>query len=140
MAKEKATGGCLCGSVRYEVTGPLRPVVACHCTMCRRSSGSFVHATAARLADFRLTEEKGLAWYRSSPGARRGFCKICGGNLFWQADGAAVISIMAGSIDGKTGLDLVRHIYAGDKGDYYSLEDSVPAQDDGAHGVTIPAI
>ena len=128
MAEHNATGGCLCGSVRYEVTGPLRPVVACHCTKCRRSSGSFVHATAARLADFRLTEEKGLAWYRSSPGAQRGFC-----------DGAAVISIMAGSIDGKTGLDLVRHIYAGDKGDYYSLEDSLPTQDDGAHGVTIPS-
>ena len=140
MADDKpATGGCLCGAVRYEVKGPLRQVVACHCTMCRRTTGSYVHATAAMLADFRLTAEEGLAWYRSSPGARRGFCKICGANLFWQGDGLPYLSIMAGTLDGESGLKLVRHIYAGDKGDYYTLEDGVPRQDDGAHGVKIPA-
>jgi hypothetical protein len=138
LAQKRVTGGCLCGAVRYEVTGPLREVVACHCGMCRRTSGSFVHATAANLADFRLTEQKGLAWYRSSPEAQRGFCKVCGGNLFWQRDGASTISIMAGTIDGETGLKLVSHIYVADKGDYYSLEDGVAGRDDGAHGVTIP--
>src|SRR4029077_19549434 len=84
MADKPATGGCLCGAVRYEVKGPLRQVIACHCTMCRRTTGSYVHATAAMLADFRLTAEEGLAWYRSSPKAQRGFCKICGAHLFWQ--------------------------------------------------------
>ncbi len=138
MSSPSSTGSCLCGAVRYEVSGPLRPVVACHCSMCRRTSGSFVHATAARLADFRLVRDEGLVWYRSSPGARRGFCRICGGNLFWQADGAPHLSIMAGTLDGDSGLKLVRHVYAGDKGDYYDLEDGVPRQDDGAHGVTIP--
>ena len=140
MADDKpATGGCLCGAVRYEVKGPLRQVIACHCTMCRRTTGSYVHATAAMLADFRLTAEEGLAWYRSSPGAQRGFCKICGANLFWQGDGLPYLSIMAGTLDGESGLKLVRHIYAGDKGDYYTLGDGVPRQDDGAHGVKIPA-
>jgi hypothetical protein len=48
----RATGGCLCGAVRYEVRGPLRPVVYCHCTQCRRTSGHFsasrrrVHSTS----------------------------------------------------------------------------------------------
>jgi hypothetical protein len=133
------TGGCLCGAVRYEVSGPLRPVVACHCSMCRRATGSFVHATAARLGDFQLTRDEGLTWYRSSPEARRGFCKTCGGNLFWQGEGLPYVCIMAGTMDGETGLALVSHIYAGDKGDYYGLEDGVPRRDDGAHGVTIPA-
>ena len=138
MTERKVTGGCLCGAVRYEVGGPLRQVVACHCTMCRRTSGSFVHATAAHLAHFRLTEERGLAWYRSSPGAERGFCRICGANLFWRSEGRPTISIMAGTLDGETGLTLVRHIYAGNKADYYGLDDGVPRQDDGDHGVTIP--
>ena len=42
------TGGCLCGGVRYAVTGPLRDIIACHCEQCRRSSGHFVAATACR--------------------------------------------------------------------------------------------
>jgi hypothetical protein len=43
MSASTKTGGCLCGAVRYELRSPLRPVVACHCKMCRRASGSFVH-------------------------------------------------------------------------------------------------
>ena len=45
---EVQRGGCLCGAVRYEAQGPLRPVVACHCDMCRRTSGHFAAATAVR--------------------------------------------------------------------------------------------
>ena len=41
-----ATCHCLCKGVHYEVHGPLRPVVFCHCEMCRRTSGHFVAATA----------------------------------------------------------------------------------------------
>ena len=33
-------GGCQCGSVRYQVTGPPRMVYACHCTECQRQSGA----------------------------------------------------------------------------------------------------
>jgi len=29
------TGGCFCGAVRYDVSGPLRDVVNCHCNMCQ---------------------------------------------------------------------------------------------------------
>ena len=64
------TGGCLCGAVRYEVRGPLRPVVMCHCTQCRRMTGHLMAATAARRADFRLLAESGLAWYDASSEAR----------------------------------------------------------------------
>jgi hypothetical protein len=138
MAGTRATGGCLCGAVRYEVDGPVRNVVACHCGMCRRTSGSFVHASAAQLAKFRLTEKRGLAWYRSSPAARRGFCRICGSNLFWQADGRATISIMAGSLDSTRGLTLAEHICVDDKVDYYGLDDGLPRHAGAGVTVAIP--
>ena len=50
--RPRQTGGCLCGAVRYRVAGPLRDVVACHCAQCRRSSGHFAAATAARYEVF----------------------------------------------------------------------------------------
>src|SRR5260370_38737019 len=101
MGEKPATGGCLGGGFRYEVKGPLRQVVACHCTMCRRTTGSYVHATAAMTADFRLTAAEGLAWYRSSPGSRGGFFKICGANLFWEGGCLPYRSIMSGPLDGE---------------------------------------
>jgi len=56
-------GGCLCGAVRYEVHGALRPVVMCHCTQCRRVTGHHMAATAARHGDFQLLSQAGLGWY-----------------------------------------------------------------------------
>jgi hypothetical protein len=112
-------GSCLCGLVAYEVDGPLRNVIGCHCTQCRKTTGHFLAATAAKLTDFRLVREEGLAWYRSSDTARRAFCRNCGSTLFWQADGRDYIAIAAGSLDGDTGLRLEGHIFCADKGDYY---------------------
>ena len=123
---EKHGGGCLCGAVRYEVTGPLRGVVACHCSQCRRTSGHFVAASSAPADALTLNRAEGLCWYRSSPGAERGFCRVCGGNLFWRAIGNSDISIMAGSLDTPTGLTITEHIFVADKSDYYQLDDGLP--------------
>lgn len=124
-----AAGGCLCGGVRYEVTGPLRPVVACHCEQCRRQSGNFVAATAAKRADVRIVKDDGLTWYRSSGFAERGFCRTCGGNLFWRRDGDDEISITAGTLDAPTGLSTVMNIGMEFKGDYYDVPADAPQMD-----------
>ena len=118
-------GGCLCGAVRYVVTGPLRDVHACHCGQCRRQSGHFVAATSAKRADFALTEARSLSWYRSSDVARRGFCSECGSALFWDDD-TDEISLNVGSLDQPSGLTLKRHIYVDFKGDYYRIADGLP--------------
>jgi hypothetical protein len=118
------SGGCLCGAVRYRVTGPLRDVVACHCGQCRRSSGHHVAATAARRDDVAITGE--VTWFGSSPEARRGFCARCGSNLLWERPGSERISIFAGTLDMPTGLRLKGHIFVADKGDYYEITDGLP--------------
>jgi hypothetical protein len=115
------TGSCLCGAVTYEVTGALRPVVACHCTQCRKLTGSFMHATAAKDTDFAIVSDRGLKWYRSSASARRGFCGECGSVLFWKGEGRDYTAITAGSIDGATGLALEGHIFCDNAGDYYEI-------------------
>jgi len=124
--KITASGGCLCGGVHYEVRGPQRPVIACHCEQCQKTSGHFVAATSCNQSDLTIYGEENLSWYDSSKEAKRGFCKHCGGNLFWQNHSRDTISIMAGTIDKPTGLKIAQHIYVADKSDYYEIGDGVP--------------
>jgi len=67
-----------------------------------------------------------VRWYRSSDEAQRGFCSNCGSALFWQADGSAEISVMAGAFDAPSGLTFGHHIYCADKGDFYEISDGLP--------------
>ncbi|MEL6203869.1 MAG: GFA family protein [Pseudomonadota bacterium] len=120
---EERTGGCLCGAIRYRVTGPMRPVVACHCSQCRRTSGHHVAATSAPRASVEITGEP--RWYQSSPTARRGFCPVCGSQLFWDGPGVN-LSIFAGTLDDAEGLTLAGHIFCADKGAYYEIADGTP--------------
>lgn len=116
-------GSCLCGALRYRVRGVLRPVIACHCTQCRKSSGHHVAATSALRDTVEI--EGQVTWFASSAEARRGFCGTCGSNLFWDGPGEE-IAIFAGTLDGPTGLHLAGHVYCADKGDYYGLSDGLP--------------
>ena len=122
-------GGCLCGAVTYTIDGPLRPVVNCHCRQCRKTSGHYVAATSAARDTIKISGE--VTWYQSSDTARRGFCAICGSNLFWDGSGEN-LSIFAGTIDGNTGIQTLGHIFVDDKGNYYEISDGLPqaAQND----------
>ena len=119
----RATGRCLCGAVAYELRGPLRDVVVCHCAQCRRTHGGPAGYTRLARSGLTLTEDRGLAWYPSSDRARRGFCRVCGASLFWELAGENEISIAAGTIDPPTGLKTIRHIFVADRGDYYDIPD-----------------
>ena len=122
----KTTGSCLCGGVRYEITGPMRRVVYCHCEQCRKTSGHFVAATAVDPDQLRLAEDAGLEWYESSDTADRGFCRHCGSSLFWRPSHGKYMGVMAGAIDAPTGLDSREHIWVEFKSDYYSIDDGLP--------------
>ncbi|MFZ2507797.1 MAG: GFA family protein [Steroidobacteraceae bacterium] len=123
---ERHLGGCLCGAVRYQVDGPLRPVINCHCGMCRRFHGHFGAYTAASRGDLSWSGSGEPSGSQSSPRAKRGFCPRCGSSLFWQEKDSGKISIAAGSLDEPTGLRAAAHIYVAHKGDYYDIEDQLP--------------
>jgi len=123
-------GSCLCGGVTYEVTGPLRDVVACHCTLCRKTSGHHVAATSCDDNDLKFVKLDTISWYRSSPEAERGFCNRCGSTMFWRRDGGHTTSIMAGTIDGPSGLKTSHHMHCATKGDYFEITDGLPQKDE----------
>jgi hypothetical protein len=126
----KASGACLCGSVAYEVSGPLTGVIYCHCAQCRKTSGHYLAATSCQREDFSLTKDEGLRWFQSSPEAERGFCERCGSSLFWSFKDAPSISIMPGSLDLPTDLKADAHIYVDDASDYYTIDDGLPQNAD----------
>lgn len=132
-------GGCACGSVRYQVEGPLRQVIACHCEQCRRSSGHFVAATATRRKYFHLHDSADLRWYEAVPGFRRGFCSVCGSSLFFEQIGEDRMSIAAGSLDDAVGLGIAAHIFVDEAGAYYDVDDSVENSADRHCSVALPA-
>lgn len=124
-----SAGGCLCGAVRYEISGPLRPVVYCHCGQCHQWSGNFVAATACASDDLVMLAEDGLRWYASSSFADRGFCRECGSSLFWRGKSRDHISIMAGSIDTPSGLEAAAHIFVTGKSEFLTIADELPQYD-----------
>jgi len=125
------TGGCLCGAVRYEVHGPLRNVINCHCSKCRRFHGHTGAYTSVRQEHLRLVKADGLKWYRSetdeTPNVHRGFCRECGSSLFWDPRGSGeTIAVAAGSLDEPNGLETLGHVWVSQKAGYYNITDNLP--------------
>jgi len=128
-----ATGGCLCGAVRYRIIGKMRGVVNCHCSKCRRFHGNFAAYAGTTPENLELVEERGLKWFRSvtdeTPNVCRGFCSECGSSLFWHPRGEDRIAVAAGSLDEPTGMHLIGHVWVCQKGDYYEIGDDLPQFD-----------
>jgi len=120
-----ASGGCLCGSVRFRVRGLMRPPLACHCETCQRTSGHFVAATQVQSGSFTLEADDTLVWYRSSANIDRGFCRACGSQLFYRPIDGEHFSIMMGVLDRPRPpeLRLAGHIFVAEKPAYYEIGD-----------------
>lgn len=127
-------GGCLCGAVRYQVRGPLRDVVNCHCASCQRLHGAFGAHSKAKKSAIEITERRGLSWYATSERARRGFCRECGSNLFWEPVAQDATGIVAGTLDQPTGLKTIGHIFIGEKADFDVLADDLPKYEGSSDG------
>jgi hypothetical protein len=132
---DEHAGLCLCGAVRFKTKGKLREVVACHCSQCRKQTGLYYAATNVPLDNLEIEGEDRVSWYRASSFARRGFCSVCGSALFWVADGAEEISIMAGLFDEPNDLKLAYHIFCADKGEFYEIADGLPQYRQSAPGL-----
>ncbi len=119
-------GSCLCGAVTFTVAGDLPAPMACHCTACRKQTGHFEVSADVPKAAVTVTGE--VTWYQSSEKVRRGFCGTCGATLFWDPVFRDWIGVALGALDTPTGVQVAKHIFVGEKGDYYALEDGLPQE------------
>ena len=123
---EPKTGGCLCQGLRFEISGALNPIVACHCSQCAKTSGNFAAMTSTDETSVTLLSDETLRWYQSSETVKRGFCSRCGSNLFWKDLGSDAIYITAGTIDKPVGVKIAEHIHVASKSDFYDIADGLP--------------
>jgi hypothetical protein len=88
MDGTELTGACLCGAVRFEVTGPLLDASYCQCTRCQRRTGTAASVSARlRPGSLRvISGEEHARAYQPETGRAKVFCTQCGSGL-WGQDG-----------------------------------------------------
>jgi hypothetical protein len=116
-----ATGQCLCGAVTFRVTGEFESFFLCHCSRCRKDSGS-AHAanlfsSTAQLAW--LSGEDAVSEFRL-PGSRhvKCFCSNCGSALPVPPADDGLLLVPAGSLDSPIPIRPDAHIFVSDRADW----------------------
>ncbi len=124
---EKVTGGCLCGTVRYEAEVYLKSAHYCHCRMCQRSSGAPIEVAAFVKAGTLVFTEGEPKYFKSSPFARRGFCADCGSRLVWEAPGRPDwTSLSVGCLDRPERVTPSGHVGVQGQLPWFQLDDGLP--------------
>ena len=131
----KITGGCLCGSVRYEVTQA--PVWShnCHCSRCRRAGGAafasilffpeeaFSYASGEELLSrFKVPEAESFTHV---------FCSRCGSSLPFSSKVPGLVGVPMGTLDGDPGSGPRAHIFVDSKAPWYTIGDGLPQYAEG---------
>lgn len=104
-------GGCLCGAVRFVMTGQSESVAWCHCRSCRRHSGAPVSVFAAFKRTAYVVTKGEITRFNSSPGRWRGFCARCGSTLTCEGEPSPETHFDVGAFDQAARLRPTRHIF-----------------------------
>lgn len=118
------TGQCLCGAVTFSAENVEQHIHACHCSMCRKWSGS--PAMAAGVGSVSFNGEDSITRYDSSEWAERGFCKQCGTNLFYHFKDAGQYIMWTGAFDDPSAFTLTGEIYIDEKPQGYDFAGDHP--------------
>jgi len=112
MQKNKITGGCYCGEVRFSALPEVRVHANCHCGNCRRAAGAQAVAwITVKRSQFQFV--KGTPrQYLTETGARRTFCGRCGTSLTYEHDKRPdEIDITTGSLDHPEDFPPTKDVY-----------------------------
>jgi hypothetical protein len=127
------TGGCLCGTVRFEIDRAAGPFELCHCSRCRKATGSaFAPMLGVRSADFRLLRGgESIARYEAPlrerpPPYRVAFCRRCGSPVPDPPPGASWFEVPAGVLDEDPGLRPERHIFVEGRAPWDEIPGDLP--------------
>jgi hypothetical protein len=122
-------GSCLCGGVRYEISGALTGALNCHCSMCRKAHGAAFRSRAGvATADFSwIAGESLVTFYESSPGTHRGFCSVCGSPVLSRFDADPTrYGLPLGLLDDDPRLRPAMHVHVASKAPWHTITDDLP--------------
>jgi len=126
-------GSCLCGGVQFEIQRAVGPFELCHCSRCRKTSGSgFVAGLGVRVEDFRLLAGEDLISVYEAPIVERppayrvAFCSRCGSPVPDPPSGATWFEVPAGILDDDPELRPDKHIFIDYKDAWFEITDSLP--------------
>ena len=125
-------GQCLCGQIRFEIHGPIRNIVHCHCSQCRRAQGSaFATNGIVLLDDFRITAgEDSLSHYQLTGDQTRAFCRQCGSPIMSQsANRPAEVRVRIGTIESDITERPLAHIFVSSKANWDDICGELPQYD-----------
>lgn len=129
-------GSCLCGGVKFEITRAVGPFELCHCSRCRKASGSAFTATVGvRRDDFRIIAGRELICaYEApvrevAPAYRSYFCGRCGSPMPNPEAATPWFEVPAGALDDDPQLRPDRHIFVELKSPWFEIADDLPRLD-----------
>ena len=125
-AKDKLTGGCLCGAVRYEATGEPLQVAHCHCEGCRRSTGAaFATGVCFPVESVIWTHQEPIS-YQSSENFARLFCSCCGSSVAQHNQSTGTLWPLVGTLDHPESVAPESHMFTKDQIPWIKLDDGLP--------------
>ncbi|MGH7874565.1 MAG: GFA family protein [Candidatus Binatia bacterium] len=122
-------GSCLCGGVQYEIDGELGAVTNCHCSLCRKMSGSaFASGATIPATSFRfIAGTELLKEWQSSPGNHRVFCGRCGSPILKRKDkDVEHVRFRPGTLDSDPGVKISKHMHVSSKAPWVEIKDGLP--------------
>lgn len=129
MYRGKYIGGCLCGNIRFEITGEIQDIVCCHCSQCRKAQGSaFATNGNVDIKEFNFIQGEGeLTGYESSPGQTKYFCRNCGSPIFSKATSKPdKVRVRLGTIETDILERPVGHIFVASKANWDDIGNKLP--------------
>lgn len=124
-----AKGRCLCGAFQFEVTGSFGGVRYCHCSQCRRKSGSAFTANAKIRRDQWILHGPNdlISEYEHKAGLYNAFCSRCGSPLYARSNSDPDdIRVRLGGFEGQLDVEITGHVWTSSKADWYQIQDPIP--------------
>jgi hypothetical protein len=126
-------GQCLCGAVRYTVANAFRYAFNCHCSQCRRATGSaFKPFAGIESGALRLTEggEKAVMIYGDPQAAHDVHCRRCGSLLYSVVREGAYVHVTLGTLLDAPDIRPAAHIFVRSKAPWFDIADALPQYDE----------